>query len=45
MPQLSDGLIQLLQVGAILFVSPLVMGTIARAEAIVQMRLPQAGGS
>jgi formate hydrogenlyase subunit 4/hydrogenase-4 membrane subunit HyfE len=38
MPQLSDGLIQLLQVGTILFVSPLVTGVIARAEAIVQMR-------
>jgi formate hydrogenlyase subunit 4/hydrogenase-4 membrane subunit HyfE len=38
MPQLSDGLIQLLQVGTILLLSPLVTGVIARAEAIVQMR-------
>ena len=38
MPHLSDGLIQVLQVGTILFVSPLVTGVIARAEAIVQMR-------
>jgi formate hydrogenlyase subunit 4/hydrogenase-4 membrane subunit HyfE len=38
MPQLSDGLIQLLQVGTILFVSPLLTGVIARAEAIVQQR-------
>jgi formate hydrogenlyase subunit 4 len=38
MPHLSDGVIQVLQVGTILFVSPLVTGVIARAEAIVQMR-------
>ena len=38
MPQLSDGLIQVLQVATILFVSPLVTGVIARAEAVVQMR-------
>ena len=38
MPQLSDGLIQLFQVGTILFVSPFVTGAIARAEAIVQQR-------
>ena len=38
MPHLSDGLIQVLQVGTILFLSPLVMGVIARLEAIVQMR-------
>jgi formate hydrogenlyase subunit 4/hydrogenase-4 membrane subunit HyfE len=38
MPQLNDGLIQLLQVGTILLLSPLVTGVIARAEAIVQMR-------
>jgi formate hydrogenlyase subunit 4/hydrogenase-4 membrane subunit HyfE len=38
MPQLSDGLIQVLQVGTILVLSPLVTGVIARAEAIVQMR-------
>jgi len=38
MPHLSDGLIQVLQVGTILFVSPLVTGVIARVEAIVQMR-------
>ena len=38
MPQLSDGLIQVLQVGTILLVSPLVTGVIARVEAIVQMR-------
>jgi formate hydrogenlyase subunit 4/hydrogenase-4 membrane subunit HyfE len=38
MPQLSDGLIQVLQLGTILVLSPLVTGVIARAEAIVQMR-------
>jgi formate hydrogenlyase subunit 4/hydrogenase-4 membrane subunit HyfE len=38
MPQLNDGLIQLLQVGTILLLSPLVTGVITRAEAIVQMR-------
>ena len=38
MPQLSDGVIQLLQVGTILLLSPLVTGVVARAEAIVQMR-------
>ena len=38
MPHLSDGLIQVFQVGTILVVSPLVTGVIARAEAIVQMR-------
>ena len=38
MPQLSDGLIQVLQVGTILLLSPLVTGAIARVEAIVQMR-------
>jgi formate hydrogenlyase subunit 4/hydrogenase-4 membrane subunit HyfE len=38
MPHLGDGLIQVLQVGTILFVSPLVTGVIARAEAIIQMR-------
>ena len=38
MPHLSDGLIQVLQVGTILVLSPLVTGVIARAEAIVQMR-------
>lgn len=38
MPHLSDGLIQVLQVGTVLVLSPLVTGVIARAEAIVQMR-------
>jgi formate hydrogenlyase subunit 4/hydrogenase-4 membrane subunit HyfE len=38
MPELSDGLIQVLQVGTILLLAPLVTGVIARAEAIVQMR-------
>lgn len=38
MPQLSDGLIQVLQLGTILVLSPLLTGVIARAEAIVQMR-------
>jgi formate hydrogenlyase subunit 4/hydrogenase-4 membrane subunit HyfE len=38
MPELSDGLIQVLQVGTILVLSPLVTGVIARVEAIVQMR-------
>ena len=38
MPELSDGLIQVFQVGTILVLAPLVTGMIARAEAIVQMR-------
>jgi formate hydrogenlyase subunit 4/hydrogenase-4 membrane subunit HyfE len=38
MPHLSDGAIQVLQVGTILLLSPLVTGVIARAEAIVQQR-------
>jgi len=38
MPHLSDGLIQVLQVGTILVLSPLLTGVIARLEAIVQMR-------
>ncbi len=38
MPQLSDGWIEVLQVGTVLVVSPLVTGLIARAEAIVQGR-------
>ena len=38
MPHLSDGLIQVLQLGTILVLSPLLTGVIARAEAIVQMR-------
>jgi formate hydrogenlyase subunit 4/hydrogenase-4 membrane subunit HyfE len=38
MPQLSDGWIEVLQVGTILLVSPLVTGLIARGEAIVQGR-------
>jgi formate hydrogenlyase subunit 4/hydrogenase-4 membrane subunit HyfE len=38
MPQLSDGWIQVLQVGTVLVVSPLVTGLIARGEAIVQGR-------
>jgi formate hydrogenlyase subunit 4/hydrogenase-4 membrane subunit HyfE len=38
MPKLSDGLIQVLQVGTVLAFSPLVTGVIARAEAVVQMR-------
>jgi formate hydrogenlyase subunit 4 len=38
MPHLSDGLIQVLQLGTILVLSPLLSGAIARAEAIVQMR-------
>ena len=38
MPQLSDGWIELLQVGTVLLVSPLVTGLIARGEAIVQGR-------
>lgn len=38
MPHLDDGLIQVLQVGTVLVLSPLVTGVIARAEAIVQMR-------
>jgi formate hydrogenlyase subunit 4/hydrogenase-4 membrane subunit HyfE len=38
MPQLSDGLIQVLQVGTILVLSPFLTGAIARAEAVVQMR-------
>jgi formate hydrogenlyase subunit 4/hydrogenase-4 membrane subunit HyfE len=38
MPYLSDWVIQLLQVGTVLLLGPLVMGIIARAEAIVQMR-------
>ena len=38
MPHLSDGLIQVLQVGTVVLLSPLVTGVIARAEAIVQMR-------
>ncbi len=38
MPHISDGLIQALQLGTILVLSPLVTGVIARAEAIVQMR-------
>ena len=38
MPSLSDWVIQLLQVGTVLVLGPLVMGIIARAEAVVQMR-------
>ncbi|HTS72972.1 MAG TPA: NADH-quinone oxidoreductase subunit H [Gaiellaceae bacterium] len=38
MPQLNDGWIEVLQVGTILLVSPLVTGLIARAEAIIQGR-------
>ena len=38
MPKLNDGLVEFLQVATILFLSPLVTGVIARAEAIVQMR-------
>ena len=38
MPYLNDWLIQVLQVGTVLLLAPLVTGIIARAEAIVQMR-------
>jgi formate hydrogenlyase subunit 4/hydrogenase-4 membrane subunit HyfE len=38
MPQLGDGWIEVLQVGTILLVSPLVTGLIARGEALVQGR-------
>jgi len=38
MPQLSDGWIEVLQVGTVLLVSPLVTGVIARGEAIIQGR-------
>lgn len=38
MPYLSDWLIQVLQVGTVLLLSPLITGIIARVEAIVQMR-------
>ena len=38
MPTLRDWQIQFFQVGTVLFLSPLVTGVIARAEAIVQMR-------
>jgi formate hydrogenlyase subunit 4 len=38
MPHLSDGAIQVLQLGTILLAAPLVTGVIARLEAIVQMR-------
>jgi formate hydrogenlyase subunit 4/hydrogenase-4 membrane subunit HyfE len=38
MPYLSDWVIQVLQVATVLLLGPLVMGIIARAEAIVQMR-------
>lgn len=38
MPELNDGLIQVLQVGTILLLAPLVTGVIARAEAMIQMR-------
>ncbi len=38
MPTLQDWQIQFFQVGTVLLLSPLVMGFIARAEAIVQMR-------
>ena len=38
MPQLNDAQIQVLQVGTVLLLSPLVTGVIARAEAIIQMR-------
>ena len=38
MPQLSDWIVQAVQVGTILVFAPLVTGVIARLEAIVQMR-------
>jgi formate hydrogenlyase subunit 4/hydrogenase-4 membrane subunit HyfE len=38
MPQLNDGLVELLQVLTILLLAPLVTGVIARAEAIIQGR-------
>ena len=38
MPTLHDWQIQFFQVGTVIFLSPLVTGVIARAEAIVQMR-------
>ena len=38
MPQLSDWIVQAVQVGTVLVFAPLVTGVIARLEAIVQMR-------
>ena len=38
MPYLSDWVVQVFQVGTVLLLGPLVMGIIARAEAVVQMR-------
>jgi formate hydrogenlyase subunit 4/hydrogenase-4 membrane subunit HyfE len=38
MPHLTDGLIQIFQVGTVLLLAPLVTGVVARCEAIVQMR-------
>jgi formate hydrogenlyase subunit 4/hydrogenase-4 membrane subunit HyfE len=38
MPYLNDWVIQVFQVGTVLLLGPLVMGIIARAEAVVQMR-------